>query len=275
MFVALDPQNQSRCAWEVERSDGPFRCPNPACGAAVVLKKGVVRTHHFAHLPPACALGGGGEGEVHMFAKRSIYDALKAHPDALNCALERYLGEVRPDISLRIRGVPVAVEIQKSTISIDLIKHRMAAYTAKGIHVVWVAPALPKMTTHQNIEAAEAADDEDIEDDEVYRPRLWERYLHMLALGRLYFWHRGASVVAQHMTDYMLSRPGSSWSDQAGVHYSLGYEFRSKSLVRMLDFPTALHLADDFGIAKRDGFLFEGAASQPSRIWQDTMGKWW
>jgi len=45
-------QNGQRVdAWDAEKG-GAFRCPNPDCGASLVLKQGRIVTPHFAHKPP-------------------------------------------------------------------------------------------------------------------------------------------------------------------------------------------------------------------------------
>src|ERR1044071_3841176 len=94
-------------ALNAEMEDGPFRCPE--CRLEVILKKGDIYTHHFAHNPgEGCSFGEGwennqegspGESELHKLAKKEIYDALKEHKEVTNLKLERYLDSVRPDIS--------------------------------------------------------------------------------------------------------------------------------------------------------------------------------
>ena len=53
MQVAHDSADFKRLAWETEKSQGPFHCPE--CNGALILKKGRVREHHFAHEPPSLA----------------------------------------------------------------------------------------------------------------------------------------------------------------------------------------------------------------------------
>lgn len=40
-------------ASSVTKEDGPFTCP--MCDGPVLVKKGRVTIHHFAHIPPACS----------------------------------------------------------------------------------------------------------------------------------------------------------------------------------------------------------------------------
>jgi competence protein CoiA len=60
---------------------------------------------------------GEGETEIHRRCKAEIYDTLLRAPHVKDVKLERYLNEIRPDISAYINGVPVAIEAQISNLS--------------------------------------------------------------------------------------------------------------------------------------------------------------
>ena len=257
-------------ASEVSRSDGPFICPDPTCRRPMVLKQGSIRVHHFSHASADVCTYGAAESEMHMRAKLGIFRDLSAHPDCVNVALERYLGTVRPDVSLRIRGVPVAIEVQQSNIEVELIRHRMAEYTRKGIYVVWVRPTAMPLVEHYKGEP-------------VLRPRKWERFLHSQAFGRLYTWRSGATVWAMHMGEYRLGGK-AFWSDDDADDPVLppsprligttGY--RSKSMRLPVPRPSGhLHMADDFAPMNRPAFESAGEPVPRSRLWLDAAGKWW
>jgi hypothetical protein len=53
-------------------------------------------------------------------------------------AFERSLGTVRPDVSARINGIPVAIEVQLSVLSLETIARRTAEYAKKGVYVFWL-----------------------------------------------------------------------------------------------------------------------------------------
>ena len=57
-----------------------------------------------------------------------IFEALQRHPAVSNAALERPLGTNRPDVSAYINGVPVAIEVQISSLSLDTITCRTIEY---------------------------------------------------------------------------------------------------------------------------------------------------
>ena len=110
-----------------EKDEGPFLCPS--CGNSVTIKKGCQVIHHFAHKAECSCQYGKGESEAHRRTKTEIFDLLRASPRATKFELERPLGSVRPDISGRLDGVPIAIEVQISTIQIELALHRTAEYS--------------------------------------------------------------------------------------------------------------------------------------------------
>ena len=129
----------------------------------------------------------------------------------MNAALERYLTTVRPDISARISGAPVAIEVQISALSIDTIIHRTQEYSRKGIFLLWLAQWNSSLDTER------------------YSPKLWERWLHAAYLGRIYYWIGGLSVVSYHMAPYMNYVEESQWYSPDGEEMNAGgYERFSK-----------------------------------------------
>lgn len=91
-------------------------------------------------------------------------------PGVTSVWVERYLREVRPDISFVLNGERVAIEIQISMLSRDGIDWRTTAYAKKDIAVLWM-PLL----------SSEVFADR-------YAPKDWERYLHTLYFGKVYYW---------------------------------------------------------------------------------------
>jgi len=125
MIVAQNSEKIRCIAFETEKDKKPFFCS--FCNNKVVLKKGETREHHFAHKPPTDCQYGKGESQIHYKIKREIYLTLKDHPNCSKCEIERILEGVRPDVSLYIGKVPVAIEIQKNRIDIDYIIQRTSS----------------------------------------------------------------------------------------------------------------------------------------------------
>ena len=187
----------------------PFTCP--VCTDTVILRKGTKRIHHFAHKPPVTCTYGAGETEAHRRCKSAIYEGLIQHPSAKKAALERYLKTVRPDVSAYISGIPVAIEVQISSLSIETIVRRTEEYTRKGIYLLWLAQWNPAL------------------DSQRYSPSVWERWLHAAYLGRIYYWIEGLTVVPYRMAPYSTYVKESNWYSSSGDEMSSGgYERTSK-----------------------------------------------
>jgi competence protein CoiA len=52
--------------------------------------------------------------------------------------LERSFVWGRPDVFAEIKGVPVAIEVQISSLSVDTIMRRTIEYGRSGIYVLWL-----------------------------------------------------------------------------------------------------------------------------------------
>src|SRR5436853_7150402 len=101
------------------KSNGPFFCPE--CEKEVVLRKGIIRTSHFAHRFSGLCKHGAGETDSHRRCKQAIYQALLRSSHVTKVALERSLKTLRPDLSAYIHGIPVAIEVQLSCLSLETI----------------------------------------------------------------------------------------------------------------------------------------------------------
>lgn len=179
-------------ASQVTKEDGPFVCP--MCKGLVLVKKGRVKIHHFSHIPPTNCTYGTGESEAHMQAKLDIYETLQHCSDVSKLRLERPLGDVRPDISFYLKNVPIAIEVQISKLSLDTIDRRTVAYKNKGISLLWTSPY-----------------DVSIEYLKMYSPALWEKYLHMLYFGKLYYWISGEVLQPVRFDAYQLHVEYREW----------------------------------------------------------------
>ena len=189
MLTALiQSSGQKVAAWEAERADKPFVCF--CCGREVTLRRGETKAPHFAHRPPVTCEYGAGESAEHRKCKLEIYEHLSRHPEVTKCELERDLRTVRPDVSAYVRGVPVAIEVQLSSLSLGRIAYRTSEYARKGIYVLW----LPLYSESLG--------------RELYRPRPWERWLHALYQGRVYYWLGGVQILPVHFRDYLVKVRG-------------------------------------------------------------------
>lgn len=156
-----------------------------------MLKAGRVKVPHFAHWPNAssCAYANSRESEDHREAKIEVYRALRAVPGVEQVQPELRLGEVRPDVHFVYRGQRVALEIQMSHLSPDLLAWRTSVYTTKKIPVLWMVPLF---------------EDLGLSEDR-YAPRDWERYLHTLYFGKVYYWIENLRLQPIKYEPYMLA----------------------------------------------------------------------
>jgi competence protein CoiA len=213
-------------AYLESKANAPFVCSD--CGDKVVLKTGNVRVNYFAHANPRPCRYDAGESEDHRQCKMQIYEALRRMPGVENVALERPMGTNRPDVSAYINGVPVAIEVQISSLSLNTIRHRTTEYARKGIYVLWLLPWTPDLA------------------DERYAPKLWEKWIHAAYFGRVYYWIEGLKIVSYRFEPHLQSVPKQSWYPANGEKMTGGgYSRRSTRYRRPVRVET-LHLVTDF-----------------------------
>lgn len=174
MFTALIASSLARIrAATADTEDGPFACPE--CGEEVILKAGAIIANHFAHKAESACGFSTGEGCAHHEAKMQIFNALRGRADVSEAAIERRMGQSRADVYAVIGGAPVAIEVQRSYLSLDEVEERTARYAAQSVAAVWV---LLRDTVPRAPE---------------YVPNAIERWLHE-TYGCVYYWHAGDSV---------------------------------------------------------------------------------
>lgn len=170
----------------------------------------------------------------------AIYEALLKEPNVKKVALERSLKTCRPDVSAYINGVPVAIEVQISTLTMETIIRRTTEYARKGIYVLWLLQWTPYL------------------DGTRYSPRLWEKWIHATYFGRVYYWIEGLKIVSYHFDPYLKHVPKSRWYGNDGDEMSAGgFSKRSKrhrSPVR----GEVLRLAKDFVATQREAWEING-----------------
>lgn len=219
-------------AYLASKAYAPFLCPE--CGDQVVLKTGKVRVNYFAHSNPIACRDEAGESEDHRQCKMQIYEALRRTPGVEKAALERPLGTNRPDVSAYINGVPVAIEVQISSLSLQTITYRTMEYARKGIYVLWLLPWTPALTNKR------------------YTPKLWEKWIHAAYFGRVYFWIEGLTVVSYRFEPSLKSVPRKSWHTKNGkIMKTAGYSRRLKRYRTPIRGET-LNLIKDFVPKERD-----------------------
>lgn len=227
---------QTVTAYFEKKSNGPFVCLQ--CHEEVILKSGRNQVNHFAHANPIACKFAEGESDLHRKCKMEIFETLRKTPGVRDVAMERPLAENRPDVSACIRGIPVAIEVQISSLSLDTILRRTIDYFRKGIAVLWLMQWTPALDATR------------------YTPKLWEKWIHAAYFGRVYYWTEGLTVVSYHFDPHFKSVPKKTWYSANGEKLTGGgYSHRSKrhrTAVRN----QAFNLATDFAVTQR--YWWEG-----------------
>ena len=240
-------------ASEEQRGSGPWCCPE--CSAQVSLKKGDIKIHHFAHHPPFSCEYGSGESEEHSWCKTSIYETMRRMPNASKWELERSLGSVRPDVSGYIGNTPVAIEVQASSLGLERIAHRTREYATKGVFVLWLAMYREGML------------------EERFSPSVWEKWLHALYFGRVYYWLEKDFVGPVHFDDHLLYVEEKTWMESGVTNYGGGYHRRSKRF-RKANPGKTISITEMNGVSRTE-WSGGGYNIPTSKLWMDQLTKWW
>lgn len=132
MFLALDENKQPVSIDEAKRG-GSYFCP--VCDSKVTFKAGTVRIPHFSHyrIEQCIRYLYKSESIQHLQTKHDLYLHIKTSRDV---DMEIYLSEIEqiPDLLMD----KTAIEIQLSTISIELLLTRTEGYKTLGMNVVWL-----------------------------------------------------------------------------------------------------------------------------------------
>ena len=226
-----------------DRAAGPFVCF--CCRSQVTLRRGAAKAAHFAHRPPVTCEYGQGESDEHRRAKEEIFAHLSRLPHVTKLELERDLREVRPDVSCYVGGVPVAVEVQASSLSVERIARRTEEYARKGVYVLWLPLFTPKLL------------------GELYDPRPWERWLHAAYFGRVYYWAGGLRVRPVHFREYFSEARGRTKT----------YRRLSRRAVPLAG--GEVDLARDFTRCDSEGWRGSGQTFPRMRLLVDTRPRWY
>jgi competence protein CoiA len=219
-----------------KKNTGPFSCLQ--CNEEVILKTGDSKINHFAHTNPLACDYSQGESDLHRRCKTELYEALLQEPGVSKVALERPLGTVRPDVSAIIKGVKVAIEVQISSLSIEMIMARTIAYHQKGIYVLWLLPWTPEL------------------DQDRYAPSIWEKWIHACYFGRVYYWKEKLNVLEYEFEPSLKTVERKSWINEKGKKVTVGgYAIRSVRFRHPIQ-KKLLNLVRDFGPRQR--YWWEG-----------------
>lgn len=251
--------NQKVLASQSEKQHGPFLCPQ--CRQQLTLRKGHIKLHHFAHKPPVTCSHGEGETEEHRKCKFGIYTSLSKNPHVTDLELEKSFGSVIADVYCRINDEPVAIEVQRSKLSVNDITQRTKEYAKLGIYVLWVG------LYNTRIEKAFV--------DKKLSPNAWEKWCHAAYFGRVYYWYQDDWLIPVHFAEHKLYVKYSEWYDYSGSLQSAGGFERATKRFRTPIAANMISIAMFFRSKSRSAWQ-SGTISIPDcRLYGDILPNWW
>lgn len=264
-MLTASSSHRAHCyAWTTEKNEAPFFCKE--CLKEVILRKGRVRVHHFAHKTPVTCQYGLGETDAHHKAKRGIFEALKTNPNCSHCELEQKVNNVVPDIYAIIKGVPVAIEVQRSNMTVQDVYDRTLARHENGLSVIWIIPSIDQLKIFRE------------DDQDVSRVPKWLECLHALAYGRVYVWSgNGETVIPIHVDKFTRYVPSNEFYNSDGEYMEVGgYDKVLKDRKIVVPAPQSfVDIGTDFYSSQRKYFSTKNYTLPSCNIWLDSIEKWW
>lgn len=257
-------------AGDVYKKDGPFYCPDTF--EELIVRKCFEKKDHFAYKAKQSPVGSK-ESDLHKSCKNELLAELqKAYPnggwelerETFKANKEKGYKKVRPDISGRIgnkKDKGVIIEVQASVLSIKKILHRTEQYTKRGAYILWVVPL-----------------EHDLGNDN-FRPRLFERFLHTMYYGRIYYWYKGngGKLIPVHFGTAKRYIEDTHWFEEDGTERNEGGYYKAFLRVKKPKYGQVVDITQDFKFDNRTKFELENdKLSVPKcKIFIDKRPIWW
>jgi competence protein CoiA len=254
-------------ASDVTKTDGPFYCEETF--EELIVRKCIEKIDHFAYKARTSPIAKK-ESELHKVCKEELLEILtKTFPDGKWEAERQNFNEdyakgykrVVPDLSGKINDKGLIIEIQKSTLSVTKILHRTEQYSKRGGYILWIIPLIDELG------------------NENFRPRLFERFLHTMYYGRVYYWYRGngTKLIPAHFGTAERWIEESTWYDENGEEQIAGGYEKPFLRVKKPDYGKIVDLTTDFKFDDRNSFELENdkLSAPKSKIFMDKNKVWW
>ena len=205
----------------------------PKCKGVVILKQGRKVIWHFAHKPPTDCSWATGETVAHLEAKKIVRDSLVAR--GLRAEIEYIVtalpGDRRADVMVWSPDeVPVAIELQHTSIGVDEIERRAFSYAGAGIVQIWIPFLTPSALAAAEQRGARCLF------LEKYSARPYEKWVHgfygadgmwMYEAHEKEFWHG-------RLTGHQIYVEQTSWFEAGGAERTEGGYYRWSKRYREL-----------------------------------------
>jgi hypothetical protein len=231
-------------AANVKKADGPFYCPS--CLSDAIVRKCTEKKDHFAHKSRQSPIILSKDFELHNKCRDEICSELQTlFPDG-KWAKERPIPanknketkERIPDISGRINGKPIAIEVQASSYTIEKIYSKTQDYFKLGISVLWIIPLRNELG------------------NEPFRPRLFEKYLHSIYYGKVYYYLPGEKLILLpvHFSPAKRWIEESTWYEEGGTERNEGGYYLTYRTIKMPNYGQSVDISKDFNVIENRGF---------------------
>ena len=255
-------------ACNANKDDGPFFCS--VCLSEAIVRKCTEKEDHFAHKGRLSPIIPKKDQQLHDKCRDNICNYLSNLFPNGKWASERSIpankpkgwDQVIPDISGSIGNTPVAIEVQKTAYTIKKIHDKTVEYARRGVYVIWIVPL------HKDL------------GDEPFRPRLYEKYLHSMYYGRVYYWtpKSNPTIIPVHFSPAKRWIDESTWFDvESGEERTTGGFYLTYKTLKSPKYGKSCDLAIDFKFDDRQRFTPSNQNKEipESNIFIDKLSKWW
>lgn len=250
MIFSVSESGNRINAKDVTKKDAPFFCP--MCNGDLNVKKGRVRIHHFAHQKFESCFHGVGETELHRETKIDIYRTIKSSKYVKECVLEKKINNIIPDVFALIRNTPVGIEVQASSLSMDQIINRSAKYIQNKTYLLWILPYNPGVYKDK------------------YSPKIYEKWIHAVYFGRVYYWWGEGRVLPVHYNSYYLWRSEyDTWDHHIPGGYYLSKRYKTPDRASLIE------IVKDFKPVIRKQWNSGKIYVPTLSIYNERRKKWW
>ena len=201
---------------------GPtYYCPK--CRDIVILKKGRIVTHHFAHKPPVHCSWAKGETRGHLKAKQLFKEEFVRR--GLRVEVEHEIPSLPEDRRADVviwspKGKKFALELQHTPIDYDSLENRTRSYIHADVRVIWVPFMRPKYWKEAKILRPNVDGDLLIER---FPARPLEKWVHGFNFGKFWMFDSDRNALWRaKLNKHEIYVEESTWYDPDGEEVSAG-----------------------------------------------------
>lgn len=258
--------NKSIHASEAKKEDGPFYCPETF--EELIVRKCIDKRDHFAYKGKLSPVYGTNESKLHFDCKTEICNELKKLFPQGRWEVERIipenkikgLNQLKPDISGRINGNPIVIEVQASSLTLPKLLKRVIGYYSRNVSIIWIVPLKEDLGK------------------ENFRPRQYEKYLHSMYFGKVYYWKKGDGInlTPIHFDKAERYIEVSTWYDEDGIEREEGGYYKTYKNIVKPNYGSKTSIID-FHPFERMEFIPENENRMIPQclIFKDNLKNWW